>query len=154
MAQERSFQDDVGGEFNQFDPARGQRIGELMLGRGLRYNCQLCYDIGVSESTLSRWRSGRPFSLEHAIKLSLALGASLDYLLTGRTVSTEQSSFSSQLSELLSLYPRLTPDNEELSLSLLRSLSCRPAPEPRTTLRAGGAVDTNLAHASAFEAAH
>jgi hypothetical protein len=43
--------------------------------------------------------------------------------------NAEASSFSSQLSELLALYGGLSPENEQLSLSLLRSLSCRTTTE-------------------------
>lgn len=100
-----------------------------MMQKGLQFNCQLCYDIGVSESTLSRWRSGRPFSLEHAVELSARLDTSLDHLLTGQSPSAEQSSFSSQLRQLLDFYQLLTKGNEQLLLSLMRSLACRPLPK-------------------------
>lgn len=70
---------------DDFDPNRGRRVSEAMLKRDLQYNCQLCYDLGVSESSLSRWRSGHPLTTLNAINLCLYLNISIEWLLFGRT---------------------------------------------------------------------
>jgi transcriptional regulator with XRE-family HTH domain len=106
------------------DRARGDRITEAMSRRGLRYNCQLSYDIGVSESTLSRWRKGLPLSLRHAIALSCALQISLDYLLVGSD-DAALASFDAQVSQFCQIYMRLDDQHRELSLRLLRSLAAQ-----------------------------
>ena len=62
---------------------RGIRISEAMAIRKFRYNCQLCYDLGVTESSLSRWRSGNPISTANAIKLCILLDISIEWLIFG-----------------------------------------------------------------------
>lgn len=109
--------------YSEIDPARGSRISHAMARRGLEYNCQLCYDLRVSESTLSRWRSGRPLSLKHAVALCKKLDISLDYLFTGAT--GDGSTFSLQLMELQEIFELLDGNHRRLSLGLLRSLSVR-----------------------------
>ncbi|MBV9992189.1 MAG: helix-turn-helix transcriptional regulator [Alphaproteobacteria bacterium] len=91
----------------------------------MKYNCQLCYSIGVSESTLSRWRMGRPLSLKHAVALSYNLGISLDHLLTGSSPQEQDETFSRQISKLCDTYSRLNAQNQNLSLNLLRRLASR-----------------------------
>jgi transcriptional regulator with XRE-family HTH domain len=118
--------------YRAIDPARGERISEAMRGRGMEFNCQLSHLIGVAESTLSRWRSGRPISLEHAVTLCSALQISLDFLLLGRSGSSEAGSFSAQLVRLSEIYRGLDSDRRELFLRLLRSLACKtPGEEDR-----------------------
>jgi transcriptional regulator with XRE-family HTH domain len=114
--------------YQEIDVRRGERITRAMLQRGFRYNCQLCYDIGVSESTLSRWRSGRPLSLNHAILLSEGLGVTLDYLLTGAENAVEGDTFGAEVNELQDVFRRLDETNRGLALKLLRALSNRSLP--------------------------
>jgi transcriptional regulator with XRE-family HTH domain len=122
--------------YQEVDRARGERITAAMKCRGLRYNCQLCYEIGVSESTLSRWRMGRPLSLRHAVALCYRLGITLDYLLTGSNADEPDNSFSILVSRFCETYARLNAQNKHLSLRLLRRL----AP------KAGVAADTPPAY--------
>ena len=113
--------------FDGVDVGRGERITQAMEARAILYNCQLCYDIGVSESTLSRWRAGRPLSLSHAVDLCASLGISLHFLLTGELDRSSPEGFTAQVREFRSLFRRLSVDNERLSVSLLRCLFARPA---------------------------
>ena len=112
------------------DLARGARLTAAMVSNGMLYNCQLCYDLGVSESTLSRWRSGRPLSLEHAVALCRRLEITLDYLFTGSTL--DGSTFSVQLLELQEIFETLDEGHRILSLGLLRSLSMTHEIDERT----------------------
>lgn len=111
--------------YQEVDLMRGERISAAMKRRGMKYNCQLCYAIGVSESTLSRWRMGRPLSLKHAVALSYNLGISLDHLLTGSSLQEQDQTFSMQISKLCDTYSRLNAQNQNLSLNLLRRLASR-----------------------------
>jgi transcriptional regulator with XRE-family HTH domain len=52
--------------------------------RGLRKQYALAYALGVSESTVTRWRNGEAMSIDSAIALGSALDMSLDWFLTGR----------------------------------------------------------------------
>lgn len=112
-------------EYHAIDTARGKRISEAMRKRGMEFNCQLSHTLGVAESTLSRWRAGRPISLEHAVALCSALDISLDYLLLGRAAGAETGSFSAQLSKLSEIYRNLDPRGRDLFQRLLRSLACK-----------------------------
>lgn len=111
--------------YQEFDAERGRRISAAMEKRGLKYNCQLCYDIGVSESTLSRWRAGRPLSLSHAVALSYGLGISLDYLLIGPAAGEQAGAFSTQVDKLREIYAAMNAKNRGLALSLVRTLVAR-----------------------------
>lgn len=109
------------------DRARGERISQAMQDRGFYYNCQLCYDINVSESTLSRWRSGLPLSLTHAVSLARALHISLDYLLLGSSPVVALGTLGTQLTQLKAIYRHLDEDRQALLTNLLRSLACQSA---------------------------
>jgi transcriptional regulator with XRE-family HTH domain len=104
---------------------RGARIEAAMKRLGIEYNCQLCYDIGVSESTLSRWRMGRPISLMHAVALSRALGITLDHLLIGAAPQEHEATFSRQVGLLHERFGQLSLKNKVLVLALLRSMRAR-----------------------------
>ncbi len=61
----------------------GGRLTHAMGVRGHTKAAGLAAKIGVTESAISRWKSGRPITLEHAIALRNALSVSLDWLLCG-----------------------------------------------------------------------
>lgn len=63
---------------------RGHRVRHAMKARGIHKQFALAIDLGIDQSTLSRWSNGATLSVENAIKLSMALDVSLDWLLLGR----------------------------------------------------------------------
>lgn len=52
--------------------------------RGVSKQFSLAADIGVDQSTVSRWGNGGTLSLKNAVKFCEALDISLDWLLLGR----------------------------------------------------------------------
>lgn len=112
---------------SRIDRARGDRISNAMRDQGYYYNCQLCYDLDVSESTLSRWRSGLPLSLNHAVSLAEALHISLDYLLLGTSPKAMAGTLDTQLSKLETIYRKLDQDRTDLLTRLVCSLACQSA---------------------------
>lgn len=129
--------------YAEIDVMRGERIAAAMREHGMDYNCQLCYDIGVAESSLCRWRQGRPISLAHAAALSLKLGISLDYLLLG-SVMHEHDNFAARAEQLDTTLTRLPGELRNLVLELLQSLSKTSATRVRmhTSHRAADALDS------------
>lgn len=102
--------------------ARGERISRTMAMRGYRYNCEISYDIGVTESTISRWRMGRPIAMKHAVALCACLNMSLDYLFLG--VEPGNCSVGARSSsEFIVNYHALSEDNKALVLGILERLS-------------------------------
>ncbi len=63
---------------------RGRRLRIAMKARGVYKQYSLAVDLGVDQSTLSRWSKGGSLTLQHALKLSEALDVSLDWILLGR----------------------------------------------------------------------
>lgn len=66
------------------DPERGQRLEEALRIRNIRKMYVLAIEMGVSESTISRWRKGAPIATENLIKLCQILDISADWLLLAR----------------------------------------------------------------------
>lgn len=129
--------------YAEIDTFRGERIAAAMRARGMDYNCQLCYDIGVAESSLCRWRQGRPISLAHAAALSLKLGISLDYLLLG-SIACEHDNFAARAEQLSTALGRLPENLRHLVWELLQSLSKTSATRVRmhTGHRAADVLDS------------
>jgi hypothetical protein len=100
------------------DLARGARLTAAMLARGRLYNCQLSYDLGVTESSLSRWRSGGPMSVAMAIELTRHLDVSLDWLIAGRTGRYNPDSHPDAMNELIKSFAALSPADRQLVLAL------------------------------------
>jgi transcriptional regulator with XRE-family HTH domain len=63
--------------------SRGDRLGKAMDSRGWAKHAALAQALGVNTSTVYRWRTDGPLSLEHAIALCAFLDISLDWLLLG-----------------------------------------------------------------------
>lgn len=71
---------------------RGERIREALVVRGVRKQQALAAQLRVHESAITRWKDGKPISLDSAIALSTALDVSLDWLLLGRgTIDSHRS---------------------------------------------------------------
>lgn len=105
------------------DAARGARLSAAMVASGLTYNCQLCYDLGVTESSLSRWRSGGPMSASMAVGLAQLLDVSLDWLITGRVGAGKiDADDDSGFNEVMSLFAALSPGDRKLVLELSDAL--------------------------------
>ena len=82
----------------------------------MNYNCNLSYDLGVSEATLSRWRNGAIMSIEHAVQLANVLEVSLDWLLLGRLRYSQNDWVSdSQPDQTLSEYELLTDSDKGIA---------------------------------------
>lgn len=118
-----SISDGAASADENFDLKRGVRLSAAMRARGIHYNCQLCYDVGVKESTLSRWRSGAPMSIANAISIADYLGVSLDWLLMGRIAALETSRTSDRsFADLVDAIATLPTFDQRLVLSLSRAL--------------------------------
>lgn len=61
----------------------GDRLTKAMINVGHTKNASLAAEIGVSESTICRWKCGSAIKLKHIIKLKNALSVSLDWLICG-----------------------------------------------------------------------
>jgi transcriptional regulator with XRE-family HTH domain len=110
----------------RLDVARGARLSAAMLARGLTYNCQVCYDLGVTESSLSRWRSGGPISVAMAVALASRLDVTVDWLVRGRS-GQHSATARSDFDALSVLFARLWPTDRLLLLSLSRALAQQQA---------------------------
>lgn len=64
--------------------ARAARLRMALQVRGVRKRYGLALDLGIDQSTLSRWTNGGAMSLDHAAALSEHLDISLDWLILGR----------------------------------------------------------------------
>ena len=104
-------------------------VGCLTLGmfaKGLAYNCQLSHDLGVTESTLSRWRRGNAMSTDHAVKLARHLGVTLDWLVTGRLYTGEVVDAPPRhVADIIAKYAGLPDDAKRVVLKLSRLLGKR-----------------------------
>jgi transcriptional regulator with XRE-family HTH domain len=74
----------ITGALQQF-PGLGGRIRQAMQRAGHVKLASLAEEIGVSESSLSRWCNGHDISLANAVALADCLEVSLDWLVIGRT---------------------------------------------------------------------
>lgn len=119
------------------DSARGMRLSAAMAASGMMYNCQVCYDLGVTESSLSRWRSGGPMSVSMAVNLARLLSVSVDWLITGRSgASGLHCEGGRQENEIAMLFSTVSPSDRQLILELSSALlqqqtavSAPPMPE-------------------------
>lgn len=66
------------------DPGRGQRLEEALRIRNIGKMYVLAIEMGVSESTISRWKKGAPIATDNLIKLCQILDISADWLLLAR----------------------------------------------------------------------
>lgn len=63
---------------------RAARLREALRRRGVRKLYGLALDLGVNQSTISRWTKDGGMSLDHATALCRHLDISLDWLIFGR----------------------------------------------------------------------
>ena len=63
---------------------RAARLREALRRRGVRKLYGLALDLGVDQSTISRWSNDGGMSLDHAAALCAHLDISLDWLIFGR----------------------------------------------------------------------
>lgn len=64
-------------------PGLGERIRIAMRRAGHQKFAGIAEELGVTESSLSRWCNGHEISLVHAVALARCLDVSLDWLITG-----------------------------------------------------------------------
>lgn len=101
------------------DMQRGARLSAAMFLDGRTYNCQLSYELGVTESSLSRWRSGGPMSVSMAIAIAQKLGVSIDWLILGETDGVGESNGNlSSFQENTTLFATISPADKALVLKL------------------------------------
>lgn len=110
------------------DPARGARLSAAMFRDGRVYNCQLCYELGVTESSVSRWRSGGPMSVEMAMALAQKLDVSIDWLILGRELDDAPAPSAPGLEEVAQLFAAILPSDKSVVLALGEELSRRVEP--------------------------
>ena len=109
---------------NKYDAARGARLSAAMIANGQKYNCQLSYDLGITESSLSRWRGGGPMSVSRAVSLAQHLNVTLDWLIMGRTSQNRKiESPNLELGQATHMFVALTPNDRELVLTLTKALA-------------------------------
>lgn len=94
------------------DPERGERLEEALRIREIKKMYVLAIEIGVNESTISRWRKGAPIATDNVIKLCRSLDISADWLLLARGHIDQHISLSVNHDEreLLDLVRSLPPD--------------------------------------------
>ena len=63
----------------------GERLQKVMKEKHISKSYALAVQLGVAESTISRWKQSGPISLDKAIQLCEALDVSMDWLFAGRT---------------------------------------------------------------------
>lgn len=109
---------------------RGMRLRRAMAERGFRKQYALAVSLHVNESTVTRWLSGGPMSLESAIDLCRILDVSLDWLLLGQGSMTSHHSpgatdalEAANRSKLARLHDGLTPTSREFLALFLQSLA-------------------------------
>ena len=64
--------------------ALGERLQFALGVRGLRKQMAFAVELGVNESTVSRWQRGYGLSVANVVRVCEALDISIDWLLTGR----------------------------------------------------------------------
>jgi hypothetical protein len=102
---------------------RGKRLSAAMVANGWTFNCQVAYDLRVTESALSRWRSGGPMSVANAVALARHLGTSIHWLVMGREwVDQAPSPFPARMAELANLFSLLSPNDRQIVLALNRAI--------------------------------
>lgn len=103
--------------------SRGKRLSAAMVAKGWAFNCQLAYDLQVTESSLSRWRSGGPMSVAKAIELAKHLGTSVHWLVTGQDwVDQAPSAVSPRLAGVVELFSKLSPSDRQIVIALNRAI--------------------------------
>lgn len=121
------------------DVQRGARLSAAMFLDGRTYNCQLSYELGVTESSLSRWRSGGPMSVSMAIAIAQKLGVSIDWLILGKTNGMEEVDYDlSDFQEIATLFTTLSPVDKALVLNLGAELTKSDDNEPSHALEEEG----------------
>jgi len=66
------------------DLERGKRLQEAIEARGIKKMYVFAMELAVSESTVSRWKTGAPITVENLIRLCGRIDISVDWLLLGR----------------------------------------------------------------------
>lgn len=109
------------------DPERGKRLGDAIDTRNIGKMYVLSVDLGVSESTISRWRQGTQISSDNVIKLCRALDISADWLLLSRGVMEQHKAFrvSAEERRLLTCLRALPRDFRTHLMKALESLASR-----------------------------
>jgi transcriptional regulator with XRE-family HTH domain len=107
---------------------RGERIREALTSRGVRKQQALAAELNVHESAITRWKEGKPISLDSAVALGASLDISLDWLLLGRgTIDSHRSdSILQRLSNddaILRISQRIGPRSFSLLLSAIEAMA-------------------------------
>lgn len=76
------------GRVTQKDPARGERITDLMNRRGWT-DISLGEEVGVDRGTIWRWRNGKPIGGRHVGPLTEALETTREWIVSGPTADAE-----------------------------------------------------------------
>jgi len=101
---------------------RAARVREALRRRGVRKLYGLALDLGVDQSTISRWTTDGGISLYHAAALCAHLEISLDWLVLGRG-SMELGSRGRDAADLADLLAALEPELMACFATILKALS-------------------------------
>lgn len=114
----RKFYEDKIAEYLN-DGNMGQRIHNLRKENNLTLE-ELGQKIGVQSSAVSKWEKNRVTNIpsEKVTALAKVFGCTTDYLLYG---STRIPAIGNDIGEVIDLYSRITPEQRNAVLNLLRS---------------------------------
>jgi transcriptional regulator with XRE-family HTH domain len=105
--------------------SRSSRLREALKRRGVQKLYCLADDLGVNQSTISRWTSHGGMSLDHATALCRRLDISLDWLVFGRgrmdTAAERRSATAALEASLDKLEPELLAAFETIALALVKN---------------------------------
>lgn len=96
---------------------RGERIRQALTERAVHKQQALAAELNVHESAITRWKEGKPISLDNAVAFGAVLDVSLDWLLLGRGTIDGHRSISAADQVLRHIAGRLSPR----ALTLLQS---------------------------------
>lgn len=108
---------------------RGTRLREAMADQGFGKQHAFAALLNVNESTVTRWLSDGPMSLDSAVEICRALDLSLDWLLLGRGDMRAHRAEATDLetymrsSRAARLYMQLTPISRQLLDDFLQSMN-------------------------------
>lgn len=103
--------------------ARGERIRQALIERGVHKQQALAAELNVHESAITRWKEGKAISLENAIAFGAALDVSLDWLLLGRGTIDSHKQAGASDPAFAQIATRIGPRSMSMLLSTIESIA-------------------------------
>ena len=96
---------------------------KLLDEKGLK-NADVARATGISNMTLSDWKRGKSEpKTKNMQKIADFLGATVDYFTTGKEIAPDNvEKQQDEYTELISLYSKLSEDNQKAIMQILRNL--------------------------------